>query len=440
MQSVINTVLVVWEHGGQLGHLARLIPVVRALSAKGHPVLVATPDPAAVQIFFDSIELRGVTLIKTPQVARQQPAGHTIMCPADILLHCGFASPPDAQACVVQWLALFDRFKPSAVLVDASPMAQYAANVAGLHVVVLGHGFELPPPLSGLSFAPWLDGVGAAIAESEERLVSAMAALGRRFKNGPAGVLAVDAGIFMNTSQRALCAWPELDHFVRALPEPAYVGPIWHALPTAVPMAWPDKPGAKVLCYLTLEDKRHDFLWQALQTLQANVVVVSPRGLPWASDAARGWGMTVHTQPLELSTLMPVCDAVISNGGMGLTSMALHAGKPLMLLPTQLEQALLTYQLLQKGLVISTMRHQHQLQMQTRVDQLLNDAGLKLRAARFASNYAWFKPHMAVGRVTNMLVGSAGRTTHTNNPPAEVSGAEKIHEMNEMNERKAGTC
>jgi hypothetical protein len=243
-----------------------------------------------------------------------------------------------------------------------------------------------------------------------------------------------------------LCTWPELDHFERALPEPAYVGPIWHALPTAAAVAWPDKPGPKVLCYLTLQDKRHDFLWRALQKQKANVVVVSPGGLPWACDAARGWGMTVHTQPLELSVLMPACDAVISNGGMGLTSMALHAGKPLMLLPTQLEQALLTYQLLQKGLVISTMRHQHQLQVQARVEQLLHDAGLKLRAAEFASNYAWFKPQMAVDRVTNMLVssaGSAGRTTHTNNPPAEVSGTEKIHEMsemNKMNERQAGTC
>jgi hypothetical protein len=71
------------------------------------------------------------------------------------------------------------------------------------------------------------------------------------------------------------------------------------------------------------------------------------------------------------------------------------------------------------------------------VDQLLHDAGLKLRAARFASSYAWFKPQMAVDRVMHMLVGSAGHTTHTNNPPAEVSGAE---EMNEMNERRPSTC
>jgi UDP:flavonoid glycosyltransferase YjiC (YdhE family) len=434
MQPVINAVWVVWEHGGQLGHLARLIPVVRALRAQGVPVVVATPDPAAVQPFFEST---GVTLVTTPQVAPQQSAGHSLMCPADILLHCGFARPPDAQVCVLQWLALFDRCRPAAVLVDASPMAQYAAQVAGLRAVVLGHGFELPPALPGLSFAPWLEGAKAAIAESEDKLVSAMAALAQRLATGRAAVLPGDAGRLLNASRRALCTWPELDHFERTLPEPAYVGPIWHALPTAVAVTWPDKPGPKVLCYLTLQDKRHDFLWQALQKQKANVVVVSPGSLPWACDAARGWGITMYTHTLELDTLLRACDAVISNGGMGLTSMALHAGKPLMLLPTQLEQALLTYRLLQKGLVISTMRHQHQLQIQARVEQLLHDAGLKQRAARFASNYAWFKPQMAVDRVTYMLVGSEN---HTKNPPSKVSGAEEMNEMNEMTERRASTC
>ena len=434
MQPVMNAVWVVWEHGGQLGHVARLIPVVCALRAKGHAVVVATPDPAAVLLFFEST---GVTLVKMPQVAPQQPARHTLLCPADILLQCGFARPADAQACVLQWLALFDRFKPAALLVDASPMAQYAARVAGLRAVVLGHGFELPPPLPGLSFAPWLEGAQAAIAESEEKLVSALAALGQRLATGPAAVLPVDAGMLLNAPQRALCTWPELDHFERALPEPAYVGPIWHALPTAAAVTWPDKPGPKVLCYLTLQDKRHDFLWQALQRQGANVVVISPSGLPWACDAARGWGITVHTCTVALNALLPACDAVVSNGGMGLTSMALHAGKPLMLLPTQLEQALLTYQLLQKGLVISTLRHQHPLQMQTRVDQLLHDAQLKLRAATFAANYAWFKPHMAVGRVAHMLVGNASCL------PVEASDVDELNELNELNEtteRKAGTC
>ena len=418
-------VLIVWEHGGQLGHLARLIPVAQALRARGYPVLVATPNPAAMRPYF---EYAGVVLVSIPQVSMLQATRHSaavssLLCPADILLHCGFANPVDAQVCVVQWLALFDQCRPCAVLVDASPMAQYAAALAGLHMVVLGHGFELPPPVPGLSFAPWMAGTEtakAAIAESEEKLASALAALGHRLKAG-GSVRPVDTGGLLNPSQHALCTWPELDHFDRTLPEPAYIGPIWHMLPTATAVPWPDKPGPKVLCYLKLVDKLHDFLWRALNKRQANVVVVSPASLPWACDAARGWGITVYTQAIEINALLPECDAVVSNGGMGLTSIALHAGKPLMLLPTQLEQALLAYQLLRRALAVSTMRHQNQAQVQARLDQLLHDAELKQRAARFAAGYAWFNPQMAVCRLLDTLVGCATdeitKTTKRNTPP-----------------------
>ena len=143
----MSPVLIVWEHGGQLGHLARLIPVAQALRARGYPVVVATRNPAAVQPYFDAI---GMTLVEAPRLARLHAGGSSLLCPADILLSCGFDSPAAALVCVLQWLALFDNVKPGAVLVDASPMAQYAANLAGLHVVALGHGFELPPAVPGL--------------------------------------------------------------------------------------------------------------------------------------------------------------------------------------------------------------------------------------------------------------------------------------------------
>ena len=407
-------VLIVWEHGGQLGHIARLVPVAQALRARGYPVLVATPNAAAVRPYFESA---GVMMVSMPQAAKPPSAGPSLLCPADIWLQCGFANPAGAQACMVQWLALFYQFKPCAVLVDASPMAQYAAALAGLHVVVLGTGFELPPSGPGLSFAPWMDDIQNAIADSEERLAVAVAALGKLLNISPNDDWSNGSSSLLNSAQQALCTWPELDHFERALPEPAYIGPIWHALPNTLPtaasVAWPDKPGPKVLCYLRLVDKRHDFLWQALRKHQANVVVVSPAGQSWACDAARGWGITVHMQTVEISVLLPTCDAVISHGGMGLTSMALHAGKPLMLLPTQLEQALLAYQLLRRALVISTLRHQHQAQVQARVDQLLHDAQLKQRAVKFATRYAWFRPHMAVDKLVNILVGHAKDTGHT---------------------------
>ena len=412
----LQPVLVVWEHGGNLGHLARLLPVARALRERGHPVVFAVAQPRAVAPLLANT---GVTIVQAPQVSLALPFTTSAVCPADIWLRCGFASPPHAKACVAQWLALFDKVKPAAILVDASPVALYAALVAGIHSVALGHGFELPPPLSGLSFAPWQDELAHGVSHSERVLESALAGLAASLvgerppaQRGDGGLArARSVGAILRLSRQTLCTWPELDHFDRMADaaDPAdFVGPIWNDLPGAQTVSWPDKPGAKVLCYLALTDKRYDFLWHALQIHGANVLAVSPSGLDWVCESTRGWGVAICQRPVTLMGLLPECDAVIGHGGMGLTSMALQAGKPLMLLPMQLEQGLLAYQLAQRGLAISTLNNLNKAQVQARVTQLLQDTALRKRANRLAARYAGFAPKQAIDRVVaKLLSGSA---------------------------------
>ena len=401
-------VLVVWEHGGNLGHLARLLPVMRALRKRGRPVVFAVAQPKTVAPWLADT---GVTVVQAPQVELALPFNTSAACPADIWLRCGFASPPHAKACVLQWLALFEGVKPAAILVDASPAALYAAQVSGIHAVALGNGFELPPPSAGLSFAPWQNDLAASIAHSERVLASALAAL--------AGSLAKDlqntkicesavygarsVGAVLSLSQQALCTWPELDHFERAVDAPAFVGPIWRDLPGVQTVAWPDKPGAKVLCYLALTDKRYDFLWQALQMHGANVLVVSPAGIDWVCEAARGWGVTVCRQTVAVAGLLADCDGVIGYGGTGWTSMALLGGKPVMLLPTQLEQGLMAYQLTLRGLAVSSLSPLNKEQVQARVAQLLQDAALQGRARQLSQRYPGYEPKQAIDRVLAML-------------------------------------
>lgn len=414
-------VLVVWEHGGNLGHLARLLPVMRALRKRGHPVVFAVAQPKTVVPWLADM---GVTILQAPQVSLALPFTTSAASPADIWLRCGFASPPHAKACIAQWLDLFEGVKPAAILVDASPVALYAAQIAGINSVALGNGFELPPPLPGQSFAPWQDDQVASIAHSERVLASALIGLAAGLaKDFPAGkglangvYRATSVGDVLSLSQQALCTWPELDHFERAPDVASFVGPIWKDLPGVQTAAWPDKPGAKVLCYLALTDKRYDFLWHALQNHGANVLVVSPTGIDWVCESARGWGVTVCRQPVALAGLLADCDAVIGYGGTGWTSMALLGGKPLMLLPTQLEQGLMAYQLTRRGLAVSSLSPLNKEQVQARVAQLLQDAALRGRATALAQRYAGYEPQQAVDRVVAMLLNGIGPDTAPSTP------------------------
>ena len=418
----LQPVLVVWEHGGNLGHLARLIPVMRALCERGRAVVFSVAQPQAVAPLLSGT---GVTIVQAPQVLLSLSFSTAATCPADIWLRCGFASPPHAMACVRLWLGLFERLQPTSVLVDASPVALYAAKFAGLPTVALGNGFELPPALTGLSYAPWQDGVvdGAAdvVRHSERVLESALVGLASCLASeaspssrGEAGLgQARSVGAILSFSRQALCIWPELDHFDRVeggaggASAADFVGPIWSDLPGARALAWPDKPGAKVLCYLALTDSHYDFMWHALQRQGANVLVVSPAGLDWVCESARSRGVTVYQQPAALAGLLPDCDAVIGHGGMGLTGRALHAGKPLMLLPTQLEQSLLAYKLVQRGLAISTLDLLNKAQVQARVTQLLQDMALRARAVRLSARYPGFTPDTAIDRVVTKLLGGS---------------------------------
>lgn len=394
-------VLIVWEHGGNLGHLGRLLPIAIALRARDMSVVFAVANPAE---FAPYVQTLGVTIFQAPLAAPQPPADNMPICPAEVWLRCGFAYPSDAQACVRKWLALFESVQPAALLVDASPMALYAANVAGIKAVAVGHGFELPPPEAGVCFAPWQEGLVDRVTQSEGALASALGDLARRLQPRSGRALGCAVGEVLGQSIQALCVWPELDHFDREPASIPYLGPIWHALPGSQVAQWPGKPGAKLLCYLTLSNKRYDLLWQALQTHGANVVVVSPGANEWLCQQVRGWGITVCAQHIGLDGMLRECDGVIGHGGLGLTSMALQAGKPLMLLPTQLEQGFLAYQLVRRGLGITTMSLLNKQQMQDRVAQLVQDVGLQTRVVQFSKRYLGFDPAQPVQRIVAALL------------------------------------
>ena len=162
-----------------------------------------------------------------------------------------------------------------------------------------------------------------------------------------------------------------------------------------------------MLCYLNLRDKRYDLVWQALKHQGANVLVISISNVPRACEAARGWGITVIEKPVQLNLLMRNCHAVVAHGGMGLTSMALHADKPVLILPEHTEQAILAYRLSRQGLALGTIRRKDKVLLTKKIDQLLNDEELRHRTFGFSLRYSTYKPDVAVEKVVSMLTSSA---------------------------------
>jgi len=108
---------------------------------------------------------------------------------------------------------------------------------------------------------------------------------------------------------------------------------------------------------------------------------------------------------VQCEALIPSCDAVVTEGGSGLTCAALTNSKPLLLLPTQMEQSLLAYQLCRRQLALSSLSFGDAAQMGLRVEQLLSQDTAKNVARRFGTQHHAYRPQDAVDKVVDLLVG-----------------------------------
>jgi UDP:flavonoid glycosyltransferase YjiC (YdhE family) len=400
-------ILIVWELGGNLGHLARLLPIAQKLSRDGHQVVFAMPDPIVADQF---VTPAGFAWVQAPRVVQETQHTSSPINFYEVLLRTSFSVPDKALACIQAWQTLFSVVRPDAVLIDASPLALYAARTYRLHAIALGHGFEIP--LVGQAqpcFTPWLPDASELAVAAQRRLDQSLGDIADGVAAPYRGSAPRSLDDLFSVKHTALCNWPELDHFDRDTSQAsAYCGPIWSEPQSAISREWPQRTGAKVLCYLNLKDKRYDLLWQALVQHNANVWVISPAGNPKACESARGWGITVTEHPIRLTAPLEFSDAVIGHAGMGFTSMCLQHGKPLMLLPETLEQVILTYRLAKQGLALGTVRHNAKHTMASKVQALLTGATLFSNAQAFAKKYEYHSCLSVVAKAAELLISHEG--------------------------------
>lgn len=402
--------LLVWEGGGNLGHLGRLMPVARRLRADGWRVVFAVARPQAASRL---VAPAGFEWVPAP-VALSVKGGAAVVCHSDLYLRHAFAQPEAAAGVVARWVALLRGVRAEVALVDASPLALYAARCIGLPAVALGHGFEFPlMHTEEPCFTPWAEDAGTRVRAAQAGLRENLQRLAGTLPGEAAARAPLTLGALFEPADSALCTWPELDHFERSAAERAArtcVGPIWSTPAGASAVPWPQRDGPKVLAYLNLVDKRYDLLWQALRRAGANVLVVSPGGNPAACAAARGWGIGVVENPVDLAPLLAPAAAVLTHGGMGTVAMALRAGKPLLLLPQHVEQGILAYRLSAQGLAAATVRLRNKEHLSTLTERLLADAAWQARLSAFAARHATWQPAHAVDAVVNLL--HARRVAH----------------------------
>jgi UDP:flavonoid glycosyltransferase YjiC (YdhE family) len=324
----VSRFLLTWELGLNLGHLARLLPIASRLRARGHTVLVAVREVPAAAPFLGPV---GIPFVQAPHLPRALALPERASGYADILLSQGWGDSQILWGLTQSWHNLIRLFRPDAAVLDHSPTARLATQIAAIPTVMIGNGFELPPATDPLPPFPGFSWATADKAAASERIAVTNAnAVLKRFNRPEWGSLSE----LFDEATALYITFPGLDHY-GARPERRYVGPLLGALPTEK-MDWPH--GSKRIFACVRPDTAHvDAILEALHTSEAAVVCFTPGFASKQLQRYASARMKLTSRLVDLNSLARDADACVSYGAEGTVATFLLAGVPQLISPGHVE-------------------------------------------------------------------------------------------------------
>ena len=365
----MKTVLLAWELGAGLGHVAGLRRVARELAAHGHRPVFALRDVVGPQ---PVLKNEGFAVLQAPIWPKpQRRPPFRAASYADILAIHGFANADGLSLMVAAWQNLFDRVKPDLIVADHSPTACLAAYGA-LPAALLGNGFTLPPA-DLPEFPPMRPEVPRIVPE--HRVLKVVEEVQRRRKRPAPETLPR----LLDSPVRSVCTFPELDPYAGVRREPV-VGPLE---PLPAPAPFPKEPGLHAYC--AAEFRAIEDVTLCLADLDAAVQVYIHGSAGPRARSLEGCGITVHKTPPPLTEVLPKVSAVLSHANLGTAHAALAAGRPQLVLPRHLEQNLTAQALESLGVAVRLCEGVNRESLRKALKRVLNEPKFRDRATAWAN-------------------------------------------------------
>jgi UDP:flavonoid glycosyltransferase YjiC (YdhE family) len=338
-----------WELGQDLGHLLRFLAPALKLRERGHDVVFAVRDLSNAEA---TLGHRGFPLMQAPiWIANVAGLPKMTVSYAEIALRYGFISYPGLKALVKAWRELFRYVRPGLVLTDHSPTALLAARSLGIRHAPIGSGFFNPPLTNPLPSMRYWDKVPPQRIAQPDQMATRVA---NQVLADMGGTPLRSMADLFRADENFLCTFPELDHYPNR--EGArYWGPTFE-MDQGVEMAWPQGEGRRIFAYI--KPRHRDFvrMLEALRDSGHQVLAYAPGIDKDNLEKFRSERLLISREPLKLKSMIEGCDLVICHAGPGTMTVALLAGVPLLLLPTQLEQAMGARRVAGLGAAIVVMR------------------------------------------------------------------------------------
>lgn len=387
-------ILFAWEIGGNLGHIAKYLPLLRLLRQRGHELLFASKELELAQRL---LAPEGIAHVQAPLLTRftggiREPASF-----ADILAEIGFSDANALAGLLSGWRNLFALYKPDVLVAEYAPVAQFAARLYGVPCLGLSTGFEHPPDVQPFTlFRPWLKLSTEDLLKKEQELLENANTVLTRQGIAPMSRLQD----VLNIDLRLLTTLPELDHY-GARKGASYIGPMF-TLADGLTKNWVGLPGPRIFAYLRPYPEL-PYMLDALRDSNASVLAVVPgigteRAAAYSSERVH-----VFEEHLRLAPLLRDMDLAITHGGHGLAGAFLLNGVPMLTVPTNIEQYMMSSRLIQLGVGKQVTRNRVKMDFASSMAQIAEAPSYRERARVIFKKYAGHDADSMVLRVANTI-------------------------------------
>lgn len=388
----MSRILLAWELGGGAGHLASLHPVASALLKRGHQVTLAAQDLRAAAAFYAGLDM--------PVVAAPLSRGNygglaePPLSYSEILMRYGYLDSPMLAGLVRGWRGLITLTGADVLVADHAPTALLAARGLPLRCMTFGNPFAVPPAVHPTpNMRPWLEVPVQRLLNSD---AAVLATINRALPAGAPPLAAVHELFDRTTS--VFVGLPELDPYGRREAD-CYLG-LHVGRSGTTETQWPAGAGPRIFAYLRADYRYIDACLAALAACNARCLVHLADATEALMARHRGPGLAFSDTPVDIESAGAQCDLAVCHSGLGMVNAMLRAGRPLLLLPLQLEQFLLAGRVAALGAAQVINSEQAQPDFAAALTAMLGDP----QYARSAQNLAARVAAASVGTITDRAI------------------------------------